>query len=519
MAAHGSIEGQSVNRPPLFDGEDYTYWKTRMEYFLRGFDFQIWFIMEEGDLVVLNNRQNWTEDDKKKISLNCKARSKLCCALSKKEFNRVSSCKSAMEMWEKLRITYEGTDKVKETRMDILVTQYERFLMQPGESITLMYRRFTDITNGLAGLGKNYDMGDMVRKILRSLPSSWIPKVTAIEEANDLKRMSLEKLIGSLMAHEINMERLGESSSKKKHINTLKAAEDTTVEESNDDGSIGSSEDEEAFLSRRLQRILPKKKYQSGRRYFKKGRDFKKSEVKDTKKSEPICYESKKPGHIKAECPKLKKTEFRKNDSSKKFKKYKKKVMAAAWSNDSNSDSESSSSEEEEEKAYLAFMANTDDKTKLCSNKAVDVADLEKNGMHSIVAAMQRLKWTQMATFYEASYPELVKAFYVCLKSEADGSLTSTVKGTQIRITYEVLESLFGVSTSSHSGVNIVDVKAKGLGIVGTEYKVMDGKIDINQLNAFNWILHFIVCQILVPRSATFSTCTKADSDIMFWAI
>ena len=29
----------------------------------------------------------------------------------------------------------------------------------------------------------------------------------------------------------------------------------------------------------------------------------------------------------------------------------------------------------------------------------------------------------------------------------------------------------------------------------------------------------FIVCQILVPKSATFSSCTKADSDLMFWAI
>ncbi|MQL91501.1 hypothetical protein Taro_024119, partial [Colocasia esculenta] len=186
-------------------------------------------------------RANWTDDDKKKISLNFKAKSILYCALSKKEFNRISVCKSVMEIWEKLRITYEGIDKVKETMIDILVAQYEKFQMQPGESITQMYNRFIDITNGLAGLGKTYDMGDMT------------PKVTAIEEANDLKRMSLEKLIGSLMAHKINMERLGESSSRKKHNNALKAAEDTSGDESDGDKSIGSSEDEEAFLSRRLQ--------------------------------------------------------------------------------------------------------------------------------------------------------------------------------------------------------------------------------------------------------------------------
>ncbi|MQL87667.1 hypothetical protein Taro_020216 [Colocasia esculenta] len=341
MATHGHSEGQSINNPPLFDGEDYTYWKRRMEYLLQGFDFQIWSIVEEGDLVVVNNRDNWIEDDKKKISLNCKAKSILCCALSKKELNRVLACKSTMEMWEKLRITYEGTDKVKETRIDILVTQYERFQMQSGETITQMSSRFTDITNGLAGLGKIYEMGDMVRKILRSLPSSWTPKVTAIEEANDLKRMSLKKLIGSLMAHEINMERLGESSSRKKHSNALKAEEDLLEEFSDNNESNEDDEDEEAMLSRRLQRILAKKKkYQSSRKYFKKNKDFKKTEGKDQKKAEPTYYECKKPGHIRVECPKLKKSEFRMKESSRKPRRFKKKAMAVAWDYSSDSDSE-----------------------------------------------------------------------------------------------------------------------------------------------------------------------------------
>ncbi|MQM15167.1 hypothetical protein Taro_048107 [Colocasia esculenta] len=264
--------------------------------------------------------------------------------------------------------------------------------------------------------------------------------VTAIEEANDLKKMSLEKLIGSLMAHEINMERLGESSNRKKHTNALKAAEGSSEEQSEDEASSENSEDEEAMLSRRLQRIIAKKK----------------------------------------------------KDSNRRPRRFKKKAMAAAWSNISDSDNESSSSsEEEEEEANLAFMANTEEKTKLCGNKAVDIADLEKNGMHNIVAEMERMKWTEIATFSKVSYPDLVKAFYVCLRTEADGSLTSSVKDTQ----------------------------AKGLGIVGPEFRLKDGKLDINQMNAFNRLLHFIVCQILVPRSATFSTCTKADSDMMFWAI
>ncbi|MQL88541.1 hypothetical protein Taro_021106 [Colocasia esculenta] len=127
MAAQGFADGQSVNRPPLFDGEDYNYWKTRMEFFLHGYDYQLWTIIEEGDLIVLKPREEWTDNDRKMLSQNSKAKNLICCALTRSEFNRISACKSAKEMWDKLNLTYEGTNKVKETRIGILVTQYEKF--------------------------------------------------------------------------------------------------------------------------------------------------------------------------------------------------------------------------------------------------------------------------------------------------------------------------------------------------------------------------------------------------------
>ncbi|GAV81614.1 UBN2 domain-containing protein [Cephalotus follicularis] len=45
----------------------------------------------------------------------------------------------------------------------------------------------------------------MVRKILRCLPKSWMPKVTAIEEAKDLNTLPLEELLGSLITHEMTI--------------------------------------------------------------------------------------------------------------------------------------------------------------------------------------------------------------------------------------------------------------------------------------------------------------------------
>ncbi|MQM00106.1 hypothetical protein Taro_032838 [Colocasia esculenta] len=158
-------------------------------------------------------------------------------------------------------------------------------------------------------------------------------------------------------------------------------------------------------------------------------------------------------------------------------------------------------------------------KTKLCGNKEVDVANLMKNGMSGVVDLINQMQWTGVSTFSEVSYPDLVKAFFVCLRTEEDGSLVSLVKGTLIRIDPELLKMLFDVKTSGFSGVHTVDAQVKGLGIIGPSFKLRDGKLDINQLSAFNRLLHFIVCQILVPRSATFSSCTKANFDLMYWAI
>ncbi|MQL71417.1 hypothetical protein Taro_003725 [Colocasia esculenta] len=53
MVAQGFAEGQSVIRPPLFNGENYQYWKMRMEWFIRGTDFDLWQVIEVGDFVVV----------------------------------------------------------------------------------------------------------------------------------------------------------------------------------------------------------------------------------------------------------------------------------------------------------------------------------------------------------------------------------------------------------------------------------------------------------------------------------
>lgn len=52
-------------------------------------------------------------DITKKQALDAKAICSLYCALSPTEYNIISSCEIAKEVWDRLHVTYEGTDRVK----------------------------------------------------------------------------------------------------------------------------------------------------------------------------------------------------------------------------------------------------------------------------------------------------------------------------------------------------------------------------------------------------------------------
>ncbi|GAB2288307.1 hypothetical protein Dimus_037988 [Dionaea muscipula] len=240
------------------------------------------------------------------------------------------------------------------------------FKMLPNESISDMFGRFTNIINPLDILGKTYSNEEKVRKLLRCLSKDWRPKVTVIEEAKDLIELTIEQLLGSLMAHEMNLkgDSIMEEDRKKRTIafktSTSKEEkrskdEKKEKEESSDDES---SDDEDiALLSRKLKKLIRSRKAKDGRftRKFERKKYHKKDSSSDEdnkkKKDEIICYGCKKPRHIKSECPKEK--------VKKKYFKGKKKSFMATWyvSEDDSSSDES----KQEEKANICLMAREDE--------------------------------------------------------------------------------------------------------------------------------------------------------------
>ncbi|RVW35719.1 hypothetical protein CK203_093621 [Vitis vinifera] len=107
-----------------------------------------------------------------------------------------------------------------------------------------MFSRFMVIVNELKALEKTYTKVEKVIKILRSLPKKWETKVTAIQEAKDLTKLSLEELIGSLMTYEINLNNHQRVEENKKSIAFMALTNDDEEEESESESDEDSMEEE-----------------------------------------------------------------------------------------------------------------------------------------------------------------------------------------------------------------------------------------------------------------------------------
>ena len=172
MAYVENQEGHSITHPPMFNGMDCTYWKSRMRIFLISMDFELWNLVENGFSKSYLPMIDWNELEKKTFALNANAMNALFCALDKNEFNRVSICETAFDIWHTLEVTHEGTSRVKESKINLLIHSFELFRMKPSETIGDMYTHFTDIVNGLKGLSESFSDFMLINKILRSFPKS-----------------------------------------------------------------------------------------------------------------------------------------------------------------------------------------------------------------------------------------------------------------------------------------------------------------------------------------------------------
>ncbi|GJX06343.1 hypothetical protein Tco_0194275 [Tanacetum coccineum] len=161
------LEGQSMQRPSLFESDSFIYWKNRFETYVKSKDLDLWHVITNGDFQPIQQNPETKLDEKT------------------------------------LLITHQGNSQVKDNKIDLLVQQYEQFIIAEDESIDSAFARFNTIITSLKALDEGYSSKNYVSKFLRALHPKWRAKVTAIEESKDLTSLSLDELIGNLKVHEM----------------------------------------------------------------------------------------------------------------------------------------------------------------------------------------------------------------------------------------------------------------------------------------------------------------------------
>ncbi|XP_070042465.1 uncharacterized protein [Nicotiana tomentosiformis] len=174
-----------------------------MDDFIMAEDSELWDVICDGPFVpmktigepamtVPKTKKEYNDVDCKAIEKNFRANKILICGIRLDEYNRIFACQSAKEVWEALQTSHEGTTRVKQSKIDMLTTEYELFRMKDDESIQDMHTCFTFIINELHYLGEIIPRNKFFRKILSVLPGSWESKVNAIIEAKDLQKLTID---------------------------------------------------------------------------------------------------------------------------------------------------------------------------------------------------------------------------------------------------------------------------------------------------------------------------------------
>ncbi|GJT63577.1 hypothetical protein Tco_1015057, partial [Tanacetum coccineum] len=189
------LEGQSMQRPPLFESDSFIYWKNRFETYVKSKDLDLWHVITNGDFqpIVQNPKtkldevipfEKQTDDLKKRLAKNNEAKMVIYNVLPRKEYERIFMCNTAKEIWKTLLITHQGNSQVKDNKISLLVQQYEQFIISEDEPIDSVFARFNTIITSLKALDEGYSSKNYIRKFLRA--SSLKEEVDSCEDPNHL---------------------------------------------------------------------------------------------------------------------------------------------------------------------------------------------------------------------------------------------------------------------------------------------------------------------------------------------
>jgi len=161
-----------------------------------GLHLKLWNIVYVG-FDDLKDPKNLTPRDIRNIHRNALAISALLSALSLEEYNKVIGLEIAKGIWDTLHIAHEGVSKVNKSKIDLLMAQLNRFVINDGEGPQEIFDRLMVIVGKIRGLGGD-DLDDhhVVKVMLQAFALRNPTLVTLIREKKRFEEFSPSDVLG-----------------------------------------------------------------------------------------------------------------------------------------------------------------------------------------------------------------------------------------------------------------------------------------------------------------------------------
>ncbi|GJQ95886.1 zf-CCHC domain-containing protein [Tanacetum coccineum] len=289
----------SPTPPPVKKTLEFGARGVEFETYVKSKDLDLWHVITDGDFPPIQNNPETKKDEvvpfhkqnddlKKKLAKNNEAKMVIYNALPR-------------------------NNQVKANKIDLLVQQYEQFMISEEELIDNAFAKFNTIITSLKALD---------------------------EESKNLTTLSLDELIGNLKVYEEVIKKDSETVKIKKEQSrsiVLKARKKS----SDDDSSTSDSEDEEYVMAVKNFKKFFKRQGQFVRQPYEERKSYQRNKDNKNDKGERKCFKCGDPNHLIGECPKQSKYQNQKA------------FVGGSWS-DSNND------EEEMTKVEKCLMASNE---------------------------------------------------------------------------------------------------------------------------------------------------------------
>ncbi|KAD4584611.1 hypothetical protein E3N88_22212 [Mikania micrantha] len=167
----GNQAGQTERRSnisfqcPTLTSTNYPIWSLRIKAILKAHG--IWDVIEPG-----------TNLDQKKDNA---AIAYLYQSLPE-DILQVASCEHAKDIWDSIKTRHLGVERVMEARLQSLRTEFDTLRMSDGETVDDFVAKLSGIASKSATLGSVIEEPALVRKLLTSMPESFLNMVATIEQ-------------------------------------------------------------------------------------------------------------------------------------------------------------------------------------------------------------------------------------------------------------------------------------------------------------------------------------------------